>query len=133
MRAVIVAALLALGACSTPGAESSSPPAASPTSARNDGAHSLIGTIQVEPFAIIFRGRKNEMQFVRVWETGYRGSYTALNKCAGVVVALVRVTKDNATIWKVHPDSPVRESCVVEFFGIPGARGTGVLKIRIER
>ena len=126
LRASIVAALLGLAACSTPGAP---PQPAAPPSATNLST----GTLHVEPFAIVFRGRRNEMQTVRVWENGYRGAYRSANKCKAVTVTLRRVTKQNVSIWNVGPNAPVREMCVVVFSARRGNRGSADLKVRVER
>jgi hypothetical protein len=124
-RAIIVAAVVTLGACAGPGT------AVMPS--EGSASHSSAGKLNVEPFAIIFHRGKSQIQSVRVWQQGYRGSYTAVNKCAGVTVSLERVTQHNNSIWNVRPVARERESCVVEFYGGGGKRGTGDLDIRVHR
>ncbi|HYL27850.1 MAG TPA: hypothetical protein VEW74_08440, partial [Candidatus Nitrosotalea sp.] len=114
-----------LGACAGP----VTPTALTETVA----ARSYTGSLHVEPFAIFFRGRKNEVQSVRVWEPGFRGSYRAVNRCTGVTVTLQRGTVHHESIWQVRPVARVHESCVVQFVGSGGRRGTGNLDVRVHR
>ena len=122
--AAIVAALVGVGACAGPGI---------PTALTESvDARSSAGTLHVEPFAVVFRGRKNEVQTVRVWQNGYYGSYTAINQCAGLTVSLQK-TAHHETVWNVRPVARAHESCTVQFVGSGGRPGTGDLNVHVLR
>jgi hypothetical protein len=120
----IVAALVGLGACSGPGTLTA------PTELV--AIRSYAGTLHVEPFAIVFRGRKNEVAAVRVWEAGYHGSYTAVNQCAGVTVSLQKAAH-HESVWNVRPVARAHESCTVRFVGSGGRHGSGDLDVHVMR
>ena len=124
LRVAVVAALVGLGACAGPGM---------PTALTETGSARSYTGVHVEPFAVVFLGRKNEVQSVRVWESGFHGSYTAVNHCAGVTVTLQKVTLHHESIWQVRPVAREHESCVVRFIGSGGRRGTGDLNVRLHR
>jgi hypothetical protein len=118
---------VALSACAVSGG--SLVPASSPSAV---AVSRSVGSLNVEPFAIVFSGRKAApSQLVRVWQRGYRGRYVASNRCVGVTVALRKYTQRDASLWDVSLNRTRRETCSVKFSGSGGHRGTNYLQIKI--
>ena len=132
-RGVMIAALIGLSGC---GGVLGNPVTTSLVVSGPD-ALDANSRLMVEPFEIAFtRARHARAVSVRVSEAGYPGRYRYRfgEDCNRIALTLYKYeTKSNSTVWNVQaPDAP-RETCVIEFFGSRGVRGTNHLRIRILR
>jgi hypothetical protein len=126
LRGAFVAALIGLGACAPSGG------ALAPSSlGLSADGHKAAGWLHVEPYAIAFERGTSSAQAVRVWQNGYRGRYAVDNACTSITVTLAKYTRHDAAIWSVRPNRSSKVSCVVRFFGSPGARGANEVRVRV--
>lgn len=127
----LTVALLALPACAAQGAA----PLPQGPAVAGASVTQTVGSLHVEPREIIYTRHRSKgvVQPVRVWQGGYRGEYTAKNKCAGVIVRLGRYTDGNASIWNVAAKHAYVQSCDIVFTGTGGPRGRNYLRVKILR